>query len=63
MERIQLEIGTQQDEKMVAAWVDWYMAQQLAQMKLEEKWQSDNEEIPSKRQKSLAAGSQPCIAN
>jgi hypothetical protein len=62
MERIQLEIGTPQDEILVAAWVDWYAAQQLALMTVEDKWQSD-EENPSKRRRSLAAESPSCIAN
>ena len=54
MERIQLEIGTPQDETLVAAWVDWYATQQLVLMTVEDKWQSD-EENPLKRRRSLAA--------
>ena len=56
MERIQFEIGTPQDEQLVSAWIDWVVLQQMTP---EDKWLT---EAPAKRQKSLVAESQPCIA-
>ena len=49
IERIQCEVGTPQDEQLVAAWFDWLIKQQMPP---EDKWQSEN---PSKRRRSLAA--------
>jgi hypothetical protein len=56
MERIHSEIGTPQDDQLVSAWLDWTIAQQMTP---EDKWLT---EAPAKRQKSLVAESQPCIA-
>ena len=56
MERIQLEIGTPQDEQLVSAWIDWLVAHQITE---EDKLRT---ETPAKRRRSLDGASQPCIA-
>ena len=56
MQRIQLEIGTQQDEKLVAAWMEWFVAQEMAaKEKCLNFGACDESESPLKRQRSLAA--------
>jgi hypothetical protein len=52
IERIQGNRHNDTDEKLVAAWMDWYVQQQSAEMSDTEKWQS-----PTKRLKSSADAS------
>jgi hypothetical protein len=52
IERIQGNRHNDTDEKLVAAWVDWYVQQQSAEMSDTEKWQS-----PAKRLRSSADAS------
>ncbi len=49
IQRIQLNIGSNADEQLVATWLDWYVQQENGQMSDTEKWQS-----PAKRQRSSA---------
>jgi len=56
MERINLSIELPNDATLVSTWLDWLIAQQMTP---EDKWLSES---PAKRQKSLGAELQPCIA-
>ena len=56
MQRLNLDIALPQDEKLVSAWLDWVIAQQMIP---EDKWQN---ETPAKRRRNLEDASQPCIA-
>ena len=55
MERINIGIELPNDAKLVSTWLDWVIAQQIAS-------NDKCQESPAKRQKSLVAESQPCIA-
>ena len=46
LERIQLNVASKQDEQLAAAWLEWYITQQMDDT---EKWQT-----PAKRQRSSA---------
>ena len=49
MRRINLDVALPQDEKLVSAWLDWVIAQQMMP---EDKWPS---ETPAKRRRNLGA--------
>ncbi len=49
IQRIQLNVGSNADEQLVATWLDWYVQQENGQMSDTEKWQN-----PAKRQRSSA---------
>ena len=50
LERLQLDIGTTQDEALASAWVDYLLRKMGAEEK-EDQWQN-----PAKRLRSLASG-------
>ena len=56
LQRLNLGIELPNDEKLVSAWLDWFLAQEMT---TEDKWLT---EPPAKRRKSLEDASQPCIA-
>ena len=57
IERIQLEIYTKTDEKLVSAWVQWCVQHESEMNDTEKEW-----ETPAKRQRNSADELQHCIA-
>jgi len=50
LERLQLDIGTEQDEALTSAWIQ-YLLQEMNAEEKEDQWQN-----PAKRLRSLASG-------
>ena len=61
---MQLDMGSAQDEKLVACWIDWMVAQEIAaQSKCLNFDDSEDCESQRKRQRSSGDALQPCIAS
>ncbi len=55
IQRVEMNIGSGTDEKLVAAWLDWYVNNEISDT---EKWQG-----PAERQRNSADALQPFSAS